>query len=62
MKKNMTEGSGSGSGLEKITDPDPVKIRPDPKPWAGYQSVYNILFTLDSTTNQVRHHVVDSLN
>ena len=25
--------SGSGSGQEKIMDPDPVNIRPDPKPW-----------------------------
>ena len=45
MENFKTELSGSGSGLEKIMDPnpdpvcperldpDPVNIRPDPKPW-----------------------------
>ena len=44
MEKFKPEVSGSGSGLEKIMDPypvcpeslyhpDPVNIRPDPKPY-----------------------------
>ena len=28
----MSLDSGSGSGIEKIMDPNPVNIRPDPKP------------------------------
>ena len=34
MENFLTEGPGSGYGLEKNIAPDPVNIRPDPKPWS----------------------------
>ena len=32
----------SGSGLEKIMDPDPVNIRPDPKPRQARKNYDNL--------------------